>query len=261
MSVSLVVSRLDRLRLGSDVTLRVEEGDRVCVVDVFPERSGEHTETLSVSVAPHAEITIVSIVPPQCSSLVRITQRSTVEAGGKIHWWNATFGGDTVHHDLASEVWWEGGESTVDWIFLAREKQHYDLRVRNIFHSSHGRGEVTMKGVACSRARVGCHGAIVIGEDGDGTSTHLTQHVLMLDASAKVDAVPALEIKTNDVKASHSATVTKVSEEDLFYMASRGLQLDAARRIYIEGFLGELIARIPVAPVREEVMIMLRMAK
>ena len=246
--------RLDRLRLGSDVTLHVEEGARVCVLDVFPERKGESTETLSVSVAPHADIVVVSIVPPQYLSTVRIVQRSTVEAGGKIRWWNATFGGQKVQHELISEVVGEGGESTVDWVFLAQEKQHYNLSVRNIFHSSRCRGEVTVKGVASDHAHIECHGAIVIGEGGGGTSTHLTQHVLMLDASAKVDAVPALEIKTNDVKASHSATVTKVSEEDLFYITSRGLQREQARRMYVDGFLGELISRIPAASVRGGVM-------
>lgn len=247
--------RLDRLRLGSDVTLHVEEGARVCVLDVFSEHLGE--STLSVSVAPHAEIVVVSIIPPECLSPVRIIQRSIVETGGKIHWWNATCGGNTVHHDLVSEVVGENGESTIDWVFLAQGEQHYDLRVRNIFHSSRGRGEVTVKGVAGDHAHVACHGAIVIGEGGCGTNTHLTQHVLMLDATTKVDAVPALEIKTNDVKASHSATVTKVSEDDLFYMTSRGLQREEARRMYVDGFLGELISRIPVVSVREEITQML----
>ncbi len=246
--------RLDRLRLGSDVTLHVEEGAHVCVLDVFPERRGAGTETLSVSVAPHAELVIVSIVPPQRLSPIHVVQRSTVAAWGKIHWWNATFGGGTVHHDLVSEVVGEDGESTVDWIYFAQGKQQYDLSVQNVFRSSRGKGEVTVKGVAGDHAHVACHGAIVIGEGGSGTSTHLTQHMLMLDATAKVDAIPALEIKTNDVKASHSATVTKVSEEDLFYVTSRGLLPKEARQIYIDGFLGELIARIPVVPMWKEVI-------
>lgn len=246
--------RLDRLGLGRDVALHIEEGARACVVDVYPERGEEDTETLSVSVAPHAEVIIVSIVPPGFRSKARVVQRSTVATGGKIHWWNATYGGSAVHGNLVSEVMGESGESTVDWIFLARGHQHYDLCVQNIFHASHGKGEVTIKGVAIDRAHVECHGAIVIGVGGGGTSTHLTQHVLMLDASAKVHAIPALEIKTNDVKASHSATVTKVSEEDIFYMGSRGLGQKEARRMYIEGFLGEVVSRIPVKALQKEVL-------
>ena len=64
---------------------------------------------------------------------------------------------------------------------------------------------------------------IEIGPEGTGTDACLTQEVLMLDPTAKVDAIPALEIRTNDVKASHSASVSRVTEEDLFYFGSRGL--------------------------------------
>lgn len=246
--------RLDRMRLGNDISLRIEEGTYACVVDVIPWRLGEQRETLSVSVAPHAEVLVVSIIPPGCLSTVRVVQRGNVETGGKIHWWNATFGGKNVQHELLSEVVGDSGESTVDWVFLAQEEQHYDLRVRNVFHASDGGGKVTMKGIADGHAHVSSHGAIVIGEKGHGTNTHLTQHVLMLDASAKVDAIPALKIKTNDVKASHSATVTKVSGDDLFYIGSRGIPEEEARRLCIEGFLADLIERIPIASVQDEVM-------
>ncbi|MBI2117791.1 SufD family Fe-S cluster assembly protein, partial [Candidatus Peregrinibacteria bacterium] len=223
------------------------------VVDTVQGKAEEIVRELTLHVGERSTLLCVSLVHPS-SSHVRYVQRSIVEADGKIHWWNAVCGGSTVHHDLVSEVVGENGESTIDWVFLAQGKQQYDLSVQNIFHSSHGRGEVTVKGVASDHAHVGCHGAIVIGEGGGGTNTHLTQHVLMLDATTKVDAVPALEIKTNDVKASHSATVTKVSEDDLFYMTSRGLLPKEARQLYIDGFLGERIARIPVAPVWKEVI-------
>ncbi|OGJ62914.1 hypothetical protein A3H22_02565 [Candidatus Peribacteria bacterium RIFCSPLOWO2_12_FULL_55_15] len=249
--------RVSRLRLVDSNTLRAEEGSHLCIVDVAAGPAGKHTRTLSVSVAPHATLTVVSIIPPEFSASVHFVQHGAVEAGGGIHWWNAVFGGMNVQHELISEVTGEGGESTINWLFLARAEQHYNLHVKNLFHAPHGKGEVAMKGVACGRARVGCHGAIVIGEDGDGTSTHLTQHILMLDASAKVDAVPALEIKTNDVKARHSATVTKVSADDLFYMGSRGISLEEARRLCVEGFLAALIDRLPVASLRDELYTMI----
>lgn len=249
---------VSKLRLADSGTLRAEEGSHLCIVDVATGPAGKHTRTLSVSVAPHAAMTVVSIIPPEFSASVRFVQHGTVEAGGNIHWWNAVFGGVNVRHELISEVTGEGGESAIDWLFLARTKQRYDFRVRNLFHAPHGRGEVTMKGVVCDRAHVGCHGAIVIGEDGDGTSTHLTQHILMLDASAKVDAVPALEITTNDVKASHSATVTKVPADDLFYMGSRGIPREEARHLCVEGFLADLIGRFPVASLRDELYTVIR---
>jgi Fe-S cluster assembly protein SufD len=66
----------------------------------------------------------------------------------------------------------------------------------------------------------------------------------MLDAIAKIDAVPGLEIRTNDVKASHSATVSRVTVEDLFYFQSRGIDPETARQMYVDGFLGSIVDRI-----------------
>jgi Fe-S cluster assembly protein SufB/Fe-S cluster assembly protein SufD len=74
----------------------------------------------------------------------------------------------------------------------------------------------------------------------------------MLDPTAKVDAIPGLEIKTNDVKASHSATVSRVTSEDLFYFAARGIEETIARQMYIEGFLVEVVDKIEDSALQEE---------
>jgi Fe-S cluster assembly scaffold protein SufB len=108
-----------------------------------------------------------------------------------------------------------------------------------------------MKGVAEHTAHVFCDGMIEIGLQGGGTDTYLTENVLMLDGTAKVDAIPGLEIKTNDVKASHSATVSKVTPEDLFYFATRGIDETEARQMYIQGFLGDLTAKITDTAVQD----------
>ena len=108
-----------------------------------------------------------------------------------------------------------------------------------------------MKGVAEADAHASADGMIEIDLGGAGTKTYLTQNVLMLDATAKVDAVPGLEIKTNDVKASHSATVSRVTQEDLFYFAARGILPHDAKRLFVEGFLGDLAQRITDGDTRE----------
>jgi Fe-S cluster assembly scaffold protein SufB len=138
----------------------------------------------------------------------------------------------------------------------AKDQEHQDLRVRTMFEGREGAGEVVMKGVAEGRASIKAHGLIAIGPQGGGTNTYLTQNVLMLDASAKVDSVPSLEIKTNDVKASHSATVSRVTAEDLFYFASRGISAHEAKRMFVEGFLGDLTSRIADIALRERIAAM-----
>lgn len=166
-----------------------------------------------------------------------ITQNATVHKNASLHIKNVTIGTGRITHKLYSKVEGADAKSEISWIFHATKKSQFELDVTNEFTAPNGKGDVVMKGVAEDEAKVKANGMIKIGPAGSKTETNLTENILMLDNTAKVDAVPALEIKTNDVKASHSATVTKVSEEDLFYMASRGIARDDARRMYVEGFL------------------------
>jgi Fe-S cluster assembly scaffold protein SufB len=75
----------------------------------------------------------------------------------------------------------------------------------------------------------------------------------MLDPTAKVDAIPGLEIQTNDVKASHSASIARLSSEELFYFAARGIGDRDARRMYLTGFLGEFAGELPHSPLKDRI--------
>lgn len=239
---------------GDYHTIDVEAGATVTIVEEWnPDLGKEHACSVELHLAPRACVSYIAChAYGDRSSTLRHT--ATIGDHASLHWHLATFGGMQIEHTLRSVAAGDGAESSIDWIFFASGREKQTLSVQNIFQGRDGRGEVTMKGVAQERAHASAKGIIEIGEQGNGTDTYLTQSVLMLDATAKVDAVPALEIKTNDVKASHSASVARVSPEDLFYFASRGIEKNEARRMYIEGFLGEIAQRIPEEAVREEVM-------
>jgi Fe-S cluster assembly scaffold protein SufB len=182
---------------------------------------------------------------------IALKQTAAVAAGAHLHWINITVG-DGIEQSLTATCTGDSAVSAVDWVFRAGNSDRQKLSVRNVFASSHGGGEITMKGVAEDSAHIGASGMIEIGLHGGGTHTYLTQNVLMLDPTAKVDAIPGLEIKTNDVKASHSATVSRVTSEDLFYFAARGIEETIARQMYIEGFLVEVVDKIEDSALQEE---------
>jgi Fe-S cluster assembly protein SufD len=74
---------------------------------------------------------------------------------------------------------------------------------------------------------------------------------LLLTKRAHADAIPGLEIQANDVRCTHAAAVAQVDPEQLFYLRSRGLRADVAKRLIIEGFLAALVERFEAGPVRE----------
>lgn len=192
---------------------------------------------------------VLSIVCIQNGSRNQIRQRSSVGAGAEIHWHTVSLGGE-LSQELVSEVKGDDGMSSVHSVSFARESERQSISIRNIFSARNGQGEILMRCVAENKARSKQFGMIAIGLQGNGTDTYLTQEVLMLDPTAKVEAIPALEIRTNDVKASHSASVSRVTEEDLFYFGSRGIPTKEAREMYIEGFLSASAENIPDEGIR-----------
>ena len=191
----------------------------------------------------------VSVVTLQTANGV-IRQSSKVHSGATVHFQNISLAQE-VDHQLCSHLVGAHAVSNVDWIFYAKDTEKHRVSARNVFEANNGGGEIVMKGVAQDSASVFCDGMIEIGLQGGGTDTYLTENVLMLDTTARIDAIPGLEIKTNDVKASHSATVSKVTAEDLFYFASRGIDESIARHMYVQGFLGELTAKIEDSALQE----------
>ena len=81
---------------------------------------------------------------------------------------------------------------------------------------------------------------VKIGKEARNTDSFLEMRVLLLDKKSSAVAEPKLEIENNDVKASHAATVGKIDEDQLFYLSSRGVDLDEANKLIINGFLKEV---------------------
>jgi len=107
-----------------------------------------------------------------------------------------------------------------------------------------------MRGVAEEKATITCNGSVEIGPKASGTQAHLTEKILILDPTARADAIPSLDVGTHDVQASHSAAISRIHPEDLFYFASRGIMAKKARKLFIDGFLGDLLGNIHNASLR-----------
>lgn len=212
------------------------------------------SENLVESVPNGEERRCIYILESNEKTPIDISHTYSVGTGSSLFLTIVMLGGRNASYTLLSTIVGKGGTSTIDWIFYGKEEEKQKIRVRTVFDAPNGSGEITIHGVAENRATVDVNGYIEITKNGGGTNTYLTEKTLMLDPTAKVNAVPGLEIKTNDVKASHSASVSRVNPEDLFYFASRGIGEKEARRMYVEGFLGSLLERIQDEGIRERIM-------
>jgi len=127
----------------------------------------------------------------------------------------------------------------LEWLGIvnAREKGEYELNllISHVVAGTYGRAMI--KGVAENGARIKIKGLVRIEKEAQDTDSFLAMKVLLLDKKSVATAEPELEILANRVKASHSAAVGKIDEEQLYYLKSRGLSEQKAKTIIVKGFI------------------------
>ncbi|MCB9801524.1 MAG: SufD family Fe-S cluster assembly protein [Pseudomonadales bacterium] len=99
------------------------------------------------------------------------------------------------------------------------------------------KANTVLKGVAEDTSSIRFFGKIIIDPECGQSNSFLTERILLLSDSARAEAIPELEILTDDVKCSHAASVTSIPEEHVFYLMSRGLSKHQAERLVVDGFL------------------------
>ena len=114
----------------------------------------------------------------------------------------------------------------------------------------HTTSDELYKGVLDGKAVGVFNGRVLIREDAQKTEAAQANNNLLLSADALVNTNPELEIFADDVKARHGATIGQIEDEQLFYLRSRGIDREEARKLLIRGFVSDMIERITVEPLR-----------
>ena len=140
-----------------------------------------------------------------------------------------------------------GEELTVLMLLLGKGVNSVRVSV-NVRHAAENTSsKIIVKGVLFDNSKVDFEGLVKIDQGAKGANTWLGAYLLLLSEKATGRAVPNLEISENEVKAGHGATVGKVSEEEIFYLMSRGLPRETANNLVVQGFLEDILSQMPVA--------------
>ena len=127
---------------------------------------------------------------------------------------------------------------------MARGSQHVDNTTVIDHALPHCESREVYKGVLDDTARGVFQGKITVRQDAQKTDGHQLNRTLLLSRKAEIDTKPELEIYADDVKCSHGATAGEPEDDQLFYLRSRGLDLHTARKLIVEGFMGELLEEV-----------------
>ncbi len=175
------------------------------------------------------------------------------QGNSKIVWASGLLGGAYTRSRLESIMNNQGASSENIEVVFGSGTQRFDA-VSNITHiGQNTSGHAISKGVVKDKSRVVFKGMIHITKDAKNSRAYLAEHGMILGKEARADAIPGLEIETNEVKATHSASVAQINDEQIFYLMSRGISEDEAKKLIIVGFFEPIVERIPIPEVARRI--------
>jgi len=145
----------------------------------------------------------------------------------------------------------EGADCTLNGLYVVSGDQHVDHHTLVDHARPHGTSRQLYKGVLDGRSRGVFDGVVVVRPGAQKTDSRQENRNLILSESALVDTKPTLRINADDVKCSHAATTGQLDEASTFYLRSRAIDPETARRIMIHAFVSDVLRRVRVGAIRD----------
>jgi len=161
-------------------------------------------------------------------------------------------GAKLSRNNIRTKLAGEGLECVLNGLYLTRGEQLADHHMVVEHAQPHCASHEYFNGILDDKSRGVFHGRILVRPVAQKTDAKQTNKNLLLSDDATADTKPQLEIYADDVKCTHGATIGQLNEESIFYLRSRGIGPETARRMLIHAFAGEIIDRIRHEPAREE---------
>lgn len=197
-------------------------------------------ELIETHVGANSHLEMVTLQGMDETCINFSNRKAFVERDGKMSWYLGIFGAELSRYKIDS-IMKDAGASAEDVeIIFGNRKQSFDVTSNLIHFGRNSRGRVLVKSVMRDDSKSLFKGMIKIGKEAKAAESYLAGHAILLDRGAKSDAIPGLEIETNEVKATHSASVAQLDENQIFYLMSRGLSRESAEREIVNGFLEPL---------------------
>ncbi|PYV87606.1 MAG: Fe-S cluster assembly protein SufD [Acidobacteria bacterium] len=163
-----------------------------------------------------------------------------------------SMGGALVRNDVNAVLDGEGCESVLNGLYLVTGQQHVDNHTQIDHAKPHCSSREFYKGILDEKARGVFNGRIIVRPGAQKTDSKQTNKNLLLSEGALVNTNPQLEIYADDVKCTHGATIGQLSADVIFYLRSRGINLETARNLLTYAFASDITSRIKIESIRTE---------
>jgi Fe-S cluster assembly scaffold protein SufB len=208
--------------------------------------------TMEVTLGAGASLQVASLQELPTNVVAVQHRTATIGEGARLQWALAQLGGRLVRSRVDNRL--VGDRSSVRQveIVFGAEEQLFDLTSYTTHIGRDTTGDLLSKAALMERSRTYMKGLIVIEKSAHGTDSFLGEFGMNLSKDARSVAIPSLEIDQPDCRrAAHSSSVGPVDEGQLFYLETRGIPPDEARKFVVLGFLEPVVARVPLASAQD----------
>ena len=233
--------------------VRVRAGSRLSLVESHEGPAGAPTWSnplVDIEVGEGARLSHVKLQIEGESAYHTALTKAALAGEARYESHLVALGARLARHEIHIRFDGEGADCQLRGGYMARGSQHVDNTTVIDHAVPHCESREVYKGVLDDRARGVFQGKIIVRQDAQKTDGHQLNRTLLLSRKAEIDTKPELEIYADDVKCSHGATAGEPEDDQLFYLRSRGLDLHTARKLIVEGFMGELQEEIGHEPTR-----------
>jgi Fe-S cluster assembly protein SufD len=240
--------------------LQIRVGEQAEAVVVIDQRgSGTYADNIEFVVEDAARLTVVSVADWADDAVHVSAHHGALGKDAVLRHVAVTLGGDLVRVTTRVRFDAPGGDAELLGLYFADDGQHFESRLLIDHAKPNCRSHVTYKGALQGdpdSGRPDAHtvwvGDVLIRPQATGTDTFETNRNLVLTDGARADSVPNLEIETGEIiGAGHASATGRFDDEQLFYLQTRGIPADQARRLIVRGFFGGIISKIAVPAVRD----------
>ena len=204
------------------------------------EKQQAYLELFNTNVAPNAQLDVTTLQMMNQSTVNFCTRRTDLGQDAKVNWYSGLFGSILCRYQIEYNLNGSGASANDSEVIFGNNEQSFDIQTDVNHEATATEGRVVEKSILRNKSKSLFKGMIRIKENASKSNSFLSGRSILLDKDAKSDSIPGLEILTNDVKATHSASVAQIDEEQIFYLNTRCLSHAEAERTIIEGFLEPL---------------------
>jgi Fe-S cluster assembly protein SufB len=175
-----------------------------------------------------------------------VTQRAIVHENASMEWVDANLGSKLTMKYPSCYLIGEGAHGEILSMAFASTGQHQDTGGKVIHVAPNTSSKITSKSISINNGRASYRGLLKVHKGAYNSRSNVVCDALLLDPHSRSDTYPYIEIDEDDVSIGHEASVSKVGEEQLFYLMSRGLNEENALNMIVSGFIEPLVKELPM---------------